>query len=86
MQIRAYSKPIRCRRKFLRYFPDGFHDETYFDWERGYKETAYVRWSEELDRAEFRRLLLAGDLRDLPPRDMIDIQSFLWIQGSDEYP
>lgn len=26
------------------------------------------------------------DLRDLRPRDMIDIQSFLWIQGSDEYP
>jgi hypothetical protein len=26
------------------------------------------------------------DVRDLRPRDMIDIQSFLWIQGSDEYP
>jgi hypothetical protein len=25
------------------------------------------------------------DLRDLSPRDMIDIQSFLWVQGSDEY-
>jgi hypothetical protein len=25
------------------------------------------------------------DLRDLHPRDMIDIQSFIWIQGSDEY-
>jgi hypothetical protein len=25
------------------------------------------------------------DQRDLRPRDMIDIQSFLWIQGSDEY-
>jgi hypothetical protein len=25
------------------------------------------------------------DLRDLAPRDMIDIQSFLWVQGSDEY-
>ncbi len=25
------------------------------------------------------------DLRDLQPRDMIDIQSFLWVQGSDEY-
>ncbi|HYD73485.1 MAG TPA: hypothetical protein VEF55_10130 [Candidatus Binatia bacterium] len=24
--------------------------------------------------------------RDLGPRDMIDIQSFLWVQGSDEYP
>ncbi len=26
------------------------------------------------------------DLRNLRPRDMIDIQSFLWVQGSDEYP
>jgi hypothetical protein len=26
------------------------------------------------------------DLRDLRPRDMIDLQSFLWVQGSDEYP
>jgi len=26
------------------------------------------------------------DLRDLRPRDMIDIQSVLWVQGSDEYP
>ena len=25
------------------------------------------------------------DLRDMRPRDMIDIQSFLWVQGSDEY-
>ena len=25
------------------------------------------------------------DLADLGPRDMIDIQSFLWVQGSDEY-
>ncbi len=25
------------------------------------------------------------DLRDLQPRDLIDVQSFLWVQGSDEY-
>jgi hypothetical protein len=29
---------------------------------------------------------VSRDLRDLRPRDMIDIQSFLWVQGSDEYP
>jgi hypothetical protein len=28
---------------------------------------------------------VAADLADLRPRDMIDIQSFLWVQGSDEY-
>ena len=26
------------------------------------------------------------DLKDLRPRDMIDLQSFMWVQGSDEYP
>jgi hypothetical protein len=25
------------------------------------------------------------DLRDLMPRDMIDLQSYIWVQGSDEY-
>jgi hypothetical protein len=30
--------------------------------------------------------LLKRELRDLGPRDMIDIQSFLWVQGSEEYP
>ena len=27
-----------------------------------------------------------ADLADWKPRDLIDIQSFLWVQGSDEYP
>ena len=26
------------------------------------------------------------DLAAMRPRDLIDIQSFLWVQGSDEYP
>jgi len=26
-----------------------------------------------------------SEIRDMRPRDMIDIQSFLWVQGSDEY-
>jgi hypothetical protein len=29
---------------------------------------------------------VSRDLSDMRPRDMIDIQSFLWVQGSDEYP
>jgi hypothetical protein len=27
-----------------------------------------------------------SDISDFKPRDMIDMQSFLWVQGSDEYP
>ncbi|MEA2429507.1 MAG: hypothetical protein QOF37_3135 [Thermoleophilaceae bacterium] len=29
---------------------------------------------------------LRAEIADLRPRDMIDLQSFLWVQGSDEYP
>jgi hypothetical protein len=36
------------------------------------------------NRLEFAGLV-RRDLRDLRPRDMIDIQSFIWVQGSDEY-
>jgi hypothetical protein len=43
------------------------------------------------DSETYRSLLafadeIRRDTRDLRPRDMIDIQSFLWVQGSDEYP
>ena len=50
----------RCRAKFLRHFPRGFRDETYIDWERGYKWSAHARWKEALNEAEFRKLLKAG--------------------------
>ena len=50
----------KCRRKFLRFFPDGFYDETYIDWERGYKQEAHERWQESLGPAQFKRLLKAG--------------------------
>ena len=26
------------------------------------------------------------DTRDLKPKDMVDVQSFIWVQGSEEYP
>jgi hypothetical protein len=32
----------RCRQKFLRFFPDGFRDETYFAWERGPRKQSRV--------------------------------------------
>ena len=41
-------------------------------------------WGEYESLLEF-AALVKRDLADLRPRDMIDIQSFLWVQGSDEY-
>ena len=54
---KAQAGPLRCRRKFLRFFPGGFRDETYVDWERGYKWEAHEQWNALLDRATFRKLL-----------------------------
>ena len=54
------SGPARCRRKFLKFFPGGFQDETYLEWEREYKWQTHRRWQEALGKEEFRRLLRAG--------------------------
>jgi len=48
---------LRCRRKFLRFFPAGFSDEKYIDWERGYKWEAHERWMAVLAPDAFRRQL-----------------------------
>jgi hypothetical protein len=58
----------RCRRKFLRYFPGGFADATYLDWERDYKWQTHERWQEALGRPEFRRLLRAGEFAEVAAR------------------
>ena len=52
---------VRCRKKFLRFFPKGFYDETYVDWERGYKWAAHEQWGKTLDRARFRSLIEQGE-------------------------
>lgn len=54
---RQAAGPVRCRRKFLRFFPGGFRDETYLDWERNYKWEAHERWESVLGRAAYRKLL-----------------------------
>ena len=51
----------RCRRRFLKFFPAGFRDETYVEWEREYKWDAYEKWCASLRRGAFRSLLDAGD-------------------------
>lgn len=59
---------IRCRHKFLRFFPGGFQDETYFDWERGYKWAAHEQWNEMLNRTVFRSLLKGGEFAEIAAR------------------
>jgi hypothetical protein len=62
------SKPEQCRRKFLRFFPGGFRDETYIDWERGYKWEAHQKWEQQLGEDEFRALLKRRDYDEIARR------------------
>src|SRR4029078_1349450 len=54
--------------KFLRFFPGGFGDETYLDWERSYQWETHGRWQEALGREAFRRLLRAGEFAEIAAR------------------
>jgi hypothetical protein len=66
-----FVKPMVCRRAAANYgYPLEYQSSP--DW------AAYSQY------LKFARIV-RRDLEDLAPRDMIDIQSFLWIQGSDEY-
>jgi len=61
----------RCRTKFLYYFPKGFHDPTYLDWERGYKWAAHLRWEAEFSREKFRAMLTAGEYAMIAARAVV---------------
>jgi hypothetical protein len=58
----------RCRRRFLKFFPGGFQDDTYRDWERDYKWATHKRWVAALGRLEFHRLLSVEDYREIATR------------------
>jgi hypothetical protein len=62
------AQALRCRRKFLRFFPAGFRDETYVDWERGYKWTAHEQWNEVLSRNTYRDLLKRREFAEIAAR------------------
>ena len=57
-----------CRRKFLHFFPGGFQDETYLEWERNYKWQAHVDWENQLNKDEYLRLLNARKYSDIAAR------------------
>src|SRR4051812_47145602 len=59
---------VKCRRKFLRHFPDGFTDETYLSWERDYKVAAHDRFRATLGRSEMRALLRAREYEEIASR------------------
>ena len=62
------ARSIKCRRKFLRFFPKGFADEKYWHWERGYKWRAHERWLELLSKKQFEDLLQAENYTEIGSR------------------
>jgi hypothetical protein len=56
--------PDDVLRKFLRYFPGGFADETYVEWERGYK-WKHKAWNEVLASDSLRTLLREPSMQRL---------------------
>ena len=67
-RLEQLTPASRCRHRFLRFFPGGFRDETYLDWERGYKAEAHSRWDAELGRLQFHRLLNARRFQEIATR------------------
>lgn len=59
---------LRCRRKFLRFFPQGFRDEDYLETEREYKWESHRRWCASLGVEEFDSLLRAGSHAEIAAR------------------
>jgi hypothetical protein len=51
------GQKMRCRRRFLRFFPHGFRDERYLAWERDYKVEAHARWTAALSVKTLGQLL-----------------------------
>lgn len=62
------TRSAKCRRKFLKFFPGGFQDDTYLEWERDYKWATHKRWVATLGQSEFGRLLEAGEYKDIAAR------------------
>ena len=62
------KKRIKCRRKFLYYFPGGFTGAKYIDWERGYKWNAHLDWKEKLNEQEFTKLLRKKEYAEIVKR------------------
>jgi hypothetical protein len=65
---RTVDRKKRALRKFLKFFKNGFQEQKYIDWERGYKWNAHLSWEEQLNQKEFRRLLEAGEYEEIAAR------------------
>lgn len=49
-----------CRRRFLRFYPDGFRDADYVELERSYKWEAHRRWADALGADAMQSMIDSG--------------------------
>ncbi len=56
------------KKRFMRFFPDGFDDQRYIDWEHSYKWTSHKLWRELLNEAQYRSLLRAHEFEEIAAR------------------
>jgi hypothetical protein len=59
---------LRCIRKFLRLFPEGYRDPEYVELEREYKWQAHRQWEAALSRGSFSSLIQQGRYAEISGR------------------
>ncbi len=84
MQSRHKHTPGRLDQKWLRARESRGDRPAAREYDFDFRYKSRPSWDVYASLLEFAELV-RRDLRDLRPRDMIDIQSFMWVQGSDEY-
>lgn len=56
------------KKRFLRFFPEGFRDQRHIDWEVTYKMIAHDLWVELLDEDQYKALLRSRDYDEIVNR------------------
>ncbi len=64
----------KLRKKFLKFFPGGYYDETYIAWERDYKWNAHIAWEASLNKKDYSSLLRNNQYKELALR-AVNIES-----------
>jgi hypothetical protein len=84
------AKKLRCQRRFLRYFPNGFSDERYLAWERDYKAEAHALWKAKLSGRRFAEFLAAGQYDEGPTwttyAELLDLAALVRLDQRDLGP
>lgn len=68
--VKRYISQAAAIEKFLHFFPQGFHDPSYFERERNYKIAAHELWVKTLNKEDFERLIQAGNFGEAADRAM----------------